>query len=167
MKTVVIIPAYNEESNIRSVATNVKRCYPQADIAVVNDGSTDRTSQVARESGATVVSTCRSTVMRRAGIYFFFVDDTVDGRTKSDRSDLRLPCRQSGRDPVVCPLLPSRLPRSGSDRPARPPRLSNQRNAVLMRVRQSGKSSITPFRSLYYMMKVSLAVMMTRIRSAS
>ena len=38
---------------------------------------------------------------------------------------------------------------------------------VFMRVRQSGKSSITPLRSLYYMLKVSLAVMMTRIRSAS
>lgn len=36
--------------------------------------------------------------------------------------------------------------------------------AVAMRSRSSGSSSITPLRSLYYMLKVSLAVIMTRAR---
>lgn len=35
---------------------------------------------------------------------------------------------------------------------------------VRMHSRQAGKSSITPAKSMYYMMKVSLAVLMTRIR---
>lgn len=36
--------------------------------------------------------------------------------------------------------------------------------SVTMHRRQAGKSSITPFKSMYYMLKVSLAVMMTRLR---
>ncbi|WNQ13555.1 glycosyltransferase family 2 protein [Paenibacillus aurantius] len=37
--------------------------------------------------------------------------------------------------------------------------------SVQMHSRTAGKSSITPFKSLYYMVKVSLAVLMTRIRN--
>ncbi|MFC0213142.1 glycosyltransferase family 2 protein [Paenibacillus chartarius] len=38
--------------------------------------------------------------------------------------------------------------------------------SVQMHERQAGRSSITPLRSLYYMAKVSLAVLMTRMRGA-
>jgi hypothetical protein len=43
-RVLVIIPAYNEERSIGKVIEDVKAHFPQADILVVNDGSTDHTS---------------------------------------------------------------------------------------------------------------------------
>lgn len=54
--TLVIIPAYNEEAGIARVITGVKQFMPRADVLVVNDGSKDRTAQVARSMGARVLS---------------------------------------------------------------------------------------------------------------
>jgi len=55
-KTLIIIPAYNEEGSIARVVSNIRQQVADADILVVNDGSRDRTARVARESGAMVVS---------------------------------------------------------------------------------------------------------------
>ena len=55
-KTLIIIPAYNEEGSVARVIENIRRGVPDADILVVNDGSRDRTARQARESGAMVVS---------------------------------------------------------------------------------------------------------------
>lgn len=52
----VIIPTYNEEKAIRSVVSSIKGLYPDVDIAVVNDGSYDRTAQEAEKAGAVVIS---------------------------------------------------------------------------------------------------------------
>lgn len=52
MKLVVIIPAYNEEKNIRQVISGVKK-YTN-NIIVIDDGSADRTSQIAKLAGAKV-----------------------------------------------------------------------------------------------------------------
>jgi glycosyltransferase involved in cell wall biosynthesis len=52
----VAIPAWNESGSIASVIIKVREHRPDADILVVNDGSTDRTGVVAEEAGATVVS---------------------------------------------------------------------------------------------------------------
>jgi len=54
-KILIIIPAYNEEGSVGKVIEDVRTHLSQADILVVNDGSTDRTSGKARASGATVV----------------------------------------------------------------------------------------------------------------
>lgn len=54
--TLVIIPAYNEERAIASVISNVKKRYPDIDIAVVNDGSSDQTAELAEKAGAIVLS---------------------------------------------------------------------------------------------------------------
>lgn len=54
MKILALIPAYNEETTIADVLT---RTEPFVDgMIVVDDGSTDRTPQIARAHGATVVS---------------------------------------------------------------------------------------------------------------
>jgi glycosyltransferase involved in cell wall biosynthesis len=55
-KTLVIIPAYNEDRSIGGVVENIRKNVPDADILVVNDGSQDRTARKARESGAMVIS---------------------------------------------------------------------------------------------------------------
>jgi len=54
-KILVIIPAYNEEGSVEKVAKEVRSHYPQMDTIVVNDGSTDLTSEKARACGATVL----------------------------------------------------------------------------------------------------------------
>ena len=55
-KTLIIIPAYNEEGSIGAVVESIRKHTVDADILVVNDGSRDRTARMARESGAMVIS---------------------------------------------------------------------------------------------------------------
>ena len=54
--TVVFIPAWNEEENLPAVLDGLHERLPDADVVVVDDGSTDRTAEVAREHGAQVLS---------------------------------------------------------------------------------------------------------------
>ena len=54
--TVVFIPAWNEEGNLPAVLAELRRELPDVDVLVVDDGSTDRTADVAREEGAKVLS---------------------------------------------------------------------------------------------------------------
>jgi glycosyltransferase involved in cell wall biosynthesis len=54
--TLVFLPAWNEEENLSAVLDEVRRELPQADVLVVDDGSTDGTAEVARKHGAEVVS---------------------------------------------------------------------------------------------------------------
>lgn len=51
MKTILIIPAYNEGESIERVVRNVAENYPQYDYIVVNDGSTDNTAKVCMRNG--------------------------------------------------------------------------------------------------------------------
>jgi glycosyltransferase involved in cell wall biosynthesis len=55
-ETLVFIPAWNEEANLPAVLDALKNELPDADVLVVDDGSTDRTAEVAREHGAIVHS---------------------------------------------------------------------------------------------------------------
>ncbi|MBQ0004020.1 MAG: glycosyltransferase family 2 protein [Treponema sp.] len=50
MKVLIIIPAYNEESNIVRVVTNIHKLLPDYDYVVINDGSLDNTAQVCRNN---------------------------------------------------------------------------------------------------------------------
>jgi glycosyltransferase involved in cell wall biosynthesis len=54
--TAVFIPAWNEEENLPAVLDGLHERLPDADVLVVDDGSTDRTAEVAREHGAEVLS---------------------------------------------------------------------------------------------------------------
>ena len=52
--TLVFIPAWNEEDNLPAVLDGLRAAIPDADVLVVDDGSTDRTAEVAREHRAEV-----------------------------------------------------------------------------------------------------------------
>lgn len=57
-KLIVIIPAFNEEQNIADVVRSIPRQIPDLDrvaVLVYDDGSTDRTSDIARQAGADYV----------------------------------------------------------------------------------------------------------------
>lgn len=57
MKNVgVLLPAYNEEKNIKSVIGETKMFLPDSVIVVVDDGSNDKTPEIAKQQGVTVVS---------------------------------------------------------------------------------------------------------------
>ena len=55
-KTLILIPAYNEEGSIHKVIKNIKKECSNVDILVINDGSRDKTAVVAEKAGAIVVS---------------------------------------------------------------------------------------------------------------
>lgn len=56
MKTIVIIPAYNEEENIKKVVESIYDLKIDLDVLVVNDGSTDNTSKEANNTNAIVIN---------------------------------------------------------------------------------------------------------------
>ena len=49
MRTLVLIPAYNEEKNLERVIENLKKKAPQFDYIIINDGSTDHTEKLCRK----------------------------------------------------------------------------------------------------------------------
>ena len=55
MRVLVIIPAYNEELNIKRVVSNLRDHYPQYDYVVVNDGSADHTSEICHQEGYNII----------------------------------------------------------------------------------------------------------------
>ncbi len=56
MKTLIIVPAYNEEGNIENVIARIRRASSEYDIVVINDCSKDRTKEKAEACGVPVVS---------------------------------------------------------------------------------------------------------------
>ena len=51
LKTIVIIPAYNEEESLKSTVDSLRSIAPNVDYLIVNDGSKDGTVQVCRDNG--------------------------------------------------------------------------------------------------------------------
>ena len=56
MNALVVVPAHNEEGNIRSALGELLRLYKHLDIVVVNDGSTDGTARLASQFPVRVLS---------------------------------------------------------------------------------------------------------------
>ncbi len=50
----VLIPAYNEEQSIGQAIKSIRSLYPDFEILVIDDGSTDNTQQIAMDAGANV-----------------------------------------------------------------------------------------------------------------
>lgn len=53
--TIVVIPAYNEESALPAVLRELRTVVPELDVVVVDDGSADATADAARAGGVTCV----------------------------------------------------------------------------------------------------------------
>ncbi|EFM11183.1 glycosyl transferase family 2 [Paenibacillus curdlanolyticus YK9] len=226
MKTLIIIPAYNEEGSIAQVIRNIREHAPHVDVVVVNDGSKDRTEEVARAAGADVITmpfnvgigggmqtgylyafhnqydvavqmdadgqhraedlprlleqakssdlvigsryveqtAYRSSASRRIGMLFFSglvsmvtgqrFTDTTSGFRAANRKVIALYASYYPADyPEVESIV--YLKRRGC-RIAEVP--------AEMRSREAGRSSITPIRSIYYMVKVTLSVLMSASR---
>src|SRR5688572_27472261 len=56
MRISLILPAKNEAAGLRRTLPGIRELLPDAEVIVVDDGSTDATADVARELGATVLS---------------------------------------------------------------------------------------------------------------
>ena len=70
MKLAVTIPALNEEKTIAQVIAGIPRNIPgidETEVIVVNDGSTDRTAEIADRAGAIVIN-----VTGRPGLGYIF-----------------------------------------------------------------------------------------------
>jgi dolichol-phosphate mannosyltransferase len=52
VRTLIVIPTYNERENIANLIADILRIVPQVDILVIDDGSPDGTGQVVDEIGA-------------------------------------------------------------------------------------------------------------------
>ncbi len=56
MNITIIIPVYNEERSIEDVIKKIKELYPDYEILVVNDGSTDNTADIIKKMGVRLVN---------------------------------------------------------------------------------------------------------------
>lgn len=55
MKTLIAIPAFNEEASLGAVISDLAGHHPLDHVIVIDDGSRDATSQVARDAGVRVI----------------------------------------------------------------------------------------------------------------
>src|SRR5690348_16771031 len=54
-RCLAVVPAYNEADTVAGVVAALHRAAPDFDVVVIDDGSTDATSERAREAGAEVL----------------------------------------------------------------------------------------------------------------
>lgn len=228
LKLLVIIPAFNEENSIEGVIADIRENVPEADILVVNDGSTDRTSEIAnslhvavadlpfnlgiggamqtgylyaRTAGYDVAvqvdgdgqhcaacikallreltngkvdlaigsrylerSGYRSGIFRRlGGVFFSFLIKALTGqRLKDTTSGFRAANRQAIE--YFSEHYPTDYPEVEAIVKLHKNKMRIKEIPVKMQVRKAGKSSITPIRSLYYMIKVSLSLFIDTLR---
>lgn len=111
MKTLVVIPAYNEEKALLGVLKDLKK-HGFRNLVVIDDGSKDRTSQVARKSGVLVLRHILNRglgaalgtgfVYARENDFDSLVTFDADGQHEaSDINDLILEIKNGNADVVV------------------------------------------------------------------
>lgn len=55
-RVLIIVPAWNEAKNVGMTVREIRAANPAYDVVVIDDGSTDQTSRVARDAGARVLT---------------------------------------------------------------------------------------------------------------
>ncbi len=228
MRIVLIVLAYNEAKNLPTLIGELKSLFPAYDVLVVNDGSRDRTTEVAHAAGARVaelpfnlgIGGAEQTGFMYAVQHGYDVVVRLDGDGQHLPSEVNtlLAAMQNGEVDVVIGsrflqkrgFRSSRLRRIGihwlawlntllarqritdstsgfrayqrsafeflalynpTDYPEPESIILLARNGfrikevpVTMRERQEGKSSISGLRTVYYMLKTTLALLITAIR---
>jgi biofilm PGA synthesis N-glycosyltransferase PgaC len=110
-KVTVLIPAFNEEKTIAQTILSIKaQTYPVEEIIVVDDGSTDKTGEIAKSLGARVVRTPKNTGTKAKaqnfGLQFVQTEVviTVDADTvlKEDAIEKILPALSDGETFSAC-----------------------------------------------------------------
>lgn len=108
MKISVVIPAKNEAAVVGSVVSEVRKFLPEAQVIVVDDGSSDDTSSIAKNAGAEVVvhayskgngAAIKSGARCANGDVIVFMD--ADGQHRPADIPLLLARLNSGYDMVV------------------------------------------------------------------
>jgi len=233
VRLLLIIPAFNEQAALGPLLQEIKALPPPEGVAVeavvVDDGSSDRTQDVARANGARVLRLCRNLGIGgavQAGIqlahrekYDAAVQMDGDGQhppaelvhllgaakngedlvvgtryregTAGFRSTvmrrlgsswlrgiLRLVTRKRFTDPtsgfrlygpralaLFSDTYPYDFPEPESLAVARAAGLTVTEVSVTMRERQGGTSSISGYTSIYYMFKVTVAVLLAYLRT--
>ncbi len=229
-KLLVIIPAFNEEASLGRVISSIRENVPQADIVVVNDGSSDSTAAIAEKAGVVVLShiynlgigATMQTGYRYAEVkgYDITVQVDADGQHPADqigriidpiikrRADMVVGSRFLGTGDyrpsfarstgmaifsrVVSAIIKERVTDTTSGFRASGRRciryfsyhypddypevealvlihklgFSIMEVPVRMEERAGGRSSITPVKSVYYMIKVLLAIFVDLLKKA-
>lgn len=228
MKKLIIIPAYNEESNIEKTITMIERDAKGFDYVIINDCSKDKTRETCEKNGYNVVNLpinlgiggavqtgyryavehhydvavqvdgdgqhdpefleamaehliendldmvigsryiekegFQSSFLRRIGIVFFSkLIKLMTGQTITDpTSGLRM----VGRNTMALFALdyPRDYPEPESVVAVLRRKMKVAEIPVIMKEREGGVSSISMGKSVYYMVKVTLAILIERIR---
>ncbi|MCT6698439.1 glycosyltransferase family 2 protein [Rheinheimera sp. 4Y26] len=104
----IVIPAKNEQLAIGQLVHDLRSSFAQAQIIVVDDGSTDQTATIAAEAGATVINhpyskgngaAIKTGARHASGDFIVFMDG--DGQHKSKDIQLLLDKMAEGYDMVV------------------------------------------------------------------
>lgn len=108
---VFIVPAYNEAGALPGVLRDLREHWPEAEVVVVNDGSTDGTGALARRLGAQVLDlACNlgigsavqaGLLFARDGGYEIAVQFDGDGQHRADQVDRLLAPIRAGQAEVV------------------------------------------------------------------
>ena len=108
-KTLVMIPALNEEDSIAHVIGQIHTYVPWADVVVINDGSTDRTAAIAESCGAAVLPMPYNVGIGSA-VQTGFVYAARNGYEVTVQND-----GDGQHNPAEIPLLVETLQASGAD----------------------------------------------------
>ncbi len=107
-KISVVLPAKNEAVAIANTVSRILRLFPQAEVLVVNDGSTDKTEAIAERAGANVLhqpySKGNGAAIKagmRAASNPIVVCMDADGQHRAEDIELLLAKLEEGYDMVV------------------------------------------------------------------
>lgn len=228
MKSLVIIPAYNEEKSIEKTVADIEKNAPEFDYVIVNDCSRDATLEICRKKGMHVLNLpvnlgiggavqtgylyayknhydfaiqfdgdgqhdakylhemrdymlehqddmligsrfiekegFQSSSLRRFGIRYFSV--LIKLLTRVRITDPTSGMRMVNRDviEIYAGCYPKDYPEPESVVAIIRQKKKVEEYPVIMRERAEGVSSISPLKSIYYMVKVTLAILVEALR---